>query len=340
MVLRCLTVCAVAFFLATSIIRADEPDADKVLDRFVGAWKNDIARKDPEAPQGRKLTSDEVVAKSLKGRFLIGREMNPKSDVKFMWFMARDLDGKGYTLTYFNTKGLLGTEWKGTWDEASGTLTSKSSDAPASWSSEAVNRFVGKDKVEANAWMKNDKGESIFDMSLTKTRQPAEAGEKILAAWADDAKPDAELSAELKVLDRLAGTWDVTALSKKAEWTPEDMTIKSKVTRSWVLNRTFLQDISSSDDGTESIALITYDAKRKEYRSWWFSSPGYTSKSTGQWDAASQTLRTTSTLPDGQTSAGSVQFTDNDHHVWKVLITDAGGKVYFDCEWKCVRAKP
>lgn len=73
--------------------------------------------------------------------------------------------------------------------------------------------------------MKNDKGESIFEMSLTKARQPTEAGEKILAAWTADGKPEAELSAELKVLDRLAGTRAVTALSKKAEWTPEDATI-------------------------------------------------------------------------------------------------------------------
>ncbi len=340
MILRCLLAVAVAFFLAASVVRADETDPDKVLDRFVGVWKNDISRKGPEAPEGRKLTSDEVIARSLKGRFLIGREMNPKSDVKVMWFMTRDLDGKGYTWTFFNTLGLLGTEWKGTWDEAAGTLTSKSSDAPATWSSEAVNHFAGKDKVEANAWMKNDKGESIFEMSLTKVRQPAESSEKVLAAWTADAKPDAQLSAELKVLDRLVGTWDVTALSKKAEWTPEDATIKSKVVRSWVLNRRFVQDVSTGDDGTESINLFTFDAKRSEYRSWWFSSPGYTSKSTGQWDAAGKTLRTKSTLPTGQKADGSVRFADDDHHEWKILITDADGKVYFDCAWKCVRAKP
>lgn len=110
--------------------------------------------------------------------------------------------------------------------------------------------------------------------------------------------------------------------------------------RSWVLNRNFLQAISTGEDGHGSVALFGYDAKRRDYRSWWFYSQGFTSKSPWQWDAASQTLRSKSTLPGGQTSAGSVHFTDEDHHESKVLITDASGKVYFDCEWTCVRVKP
>jgi hypothetical protein len=330
----------VGLLLAPGFARAADDEGAKVLDRFVGAWRNDISRQGPEAPERRKLTSSEVIAKELKGRFLIGREVNFESGVKVMWFMRYDRQDGRYAWTFFNTRGLLGTEWKGMWDEAAGTLTSKSSDAPPTWTSEAVNRFVNQDAVESKAWMKDDQGKLIFDMSLTKARQPSEAGEKTLAAWTADATPAAQLSPELKVLDRLAGTWDVTAHGKKAVWTPEEGSMKSKVVRSWVLNRGYLQDVSKADDGTESMSLFTYDPKRGEYRSWWFASDGYTSKSIGQWDAASNSMRLRSTLPEGQTSAGSVHFTDDDHHEWKILITDAAGKVYFDSVWNCVRAMP
>jgi hypothetical protein len=350
MLVRCLLTGVVALLLAPAGAGAAENEAEKVLDRFVGAWRNDISRLGPEAPERRKLTSNEVIAKELKGRFLIGREMNPESGVKVMWFMTYDPQSKSYVWTYFNTRGLLGTEWKGTWDEAAATLTSKSSQSPAMWSSESVNRFVDQDTVEANAWLKDDQGKLIFETSLKKTRQPTDASEKMLAAWTTDWTPAAELPSELKVLDRLAGTWDVTSHAKQAEWTPMEERVTSKVVRTWVLNRTYLQDTSvqnttlegtlTGDDGKQSLSLFTYDPQRAAYRSWWFSSDGYTSKSTGQWDAASNTLRTTSTLPAGQTSVGSVRFTDDDHHEWKILITDDAGKVYFDCIWDCVRAKP
>lgn len=339
--LRCrLLTGMVGLLLFPPFIWAADLEGATVLDRFVGTWRNEISRKGPEAPDRRDLTSNEVITKALKGRFLIGREMNPKSDVKVMWFMTFDPQAGNYSWTYFNTQGLRGTEWKGTWDEATSTLTSHSSDAPPTWTSEAVNRFVNKDAVESIAWMKDNNGKLIFEMSVKKARQPAEASEGILDAWTANATPARELSPELKVLDRLAGTWNVTSLSKKAEWTPEDQHMKSKVVRSWVLNRTFLQDVSTGEDGTESISLFTYDPSRTQYRSWWFSSPGFTSKSTGQWDAASNSMRLKSTLPEGHTSVGSVHFTDENHHEWKILITDAGGKVYFDCVWNCVRATP
>lgn len=336
---RCLLV-LVCVLLTASSSRAEEPTSDKVLDRFVGSWLLDVKRKGPESPQERQLTVNEVTGKALKNRYLIGREMNQNSNVKFLWLMSYDPQAKNYSWTYFNTQGLLGTEWRGTWDEATATLTSKSSDALPTWTSQAVNRFVNKDTVESSAWMKNAEGKSILEMTVKKARQPHDTAEKVLAAWHADPEPKAELSPELKVLDPLAGTWDVTATMKKAEWTPAETTLKSKVVRTWILNRMFLQDTSTNEDGQESIALFTYDPKRSQYRSWWFNSEGHTSKSTGQRAAAGNAIEWKSTLPDGQTSLGSVQIADNDHHEWAIRITDAAGKVYFDTVWKCVRAKP
>jgi hypothetical protein len=324
-----------------------EEAGEKVLDRFVGTWRNEISRKGPEAPEVRKLSSNEVITKVLQGRFLIGREINPDTGVKFMWFLSHDPNAKTFTWTYFNTQGLLGTEWKGTWDESTSTLTSESSDAPATWTSSAVNRFASNDAAEGKSWMKDDKGKLIFDMSVTKKRQSAKASEATLAAWSADAKPAMELSAELKALDRYAGKWDITSVAKKAEWTPEETRTKGKVERVWVLNRTILQAITKGDDGKETISLLTFDPKRSEYRGWWFASAGPMTKATGKWEKASDSIQLKSTLPIGQTRRDeeprptiSLRYIDADHHEWQIQHTDVAGKVYFDCTVNCVRAKP
>jgi hypothetical protein len=139
-----LTIGKFGLLLSPAFAWATDAEGEKVLDRFVGAWRNEISRKDPEAPEGRTLTSHEVITKSLNGRYLIGRDMNPHSGVKVMWFLTHDVHAKNYAWTYFNTQGLVGTEWKGTWDDATSTLTSKSSDAPPKWTSAAVNHSVNK----------------------------------------------------------------------------------------------------------------------------------------------------------------------------------------------------
>jgi hypothetical protein len=113
----------------------------------------------------------------------------------------------------------------------------------------------------------------------------------------------------------------------------------SKVTRKWVLDGRFLQDTSASSDGSEGFSLLTYDPQMKAYRSWWFSSEGHTSKSTGAWDASSETISFNANLGDGLTSRGSVHFIDNDRHDWKVIVNDGDGKLYFHGEWKVTRRK-
>jgi Protein of unknown function (DUF1579) len=325
-----------AICLIVPTVYAVEPTPEQVMEKFVGAWRNEDVQTTAD---GRKKASHELITKELKGRYLIGRDTNLQNGVKTLWLMTYDPQQKDDISTFFNSHDLHGVQWRGSWDEASQTHTSHSSDAPAGWTSEAASRFVTKDRVEATAWMKDAQGKSILDMTFTKTRQSDDVREKWLAAWQADSEKVPELSPELKLLDRLAGTWDVTAESKKAEWTPADISIKSKVVRSWVLNRTYLQDISTGADGTESISLNTYDPKRSEYRAWWFSSEGYTSKSTGQADQTGNAILWKSTLPTGQTSNGSVTILDADNQVWKFIITDAADKVYFDCVWHCVRAK-
>lgn len=187
--------------------------------------------------------------------------------------------------------------------------------------------------------MKDEAGTLLFDSTAKKTRQPAEAGAKVLADWSRPRNPDDKLPPELKVLDRLAGTWDATSVSKPAEWTPKEVRTTSKITRKWVLDGRFLQDTSEISDGSEGLSLLTYHPRRQAYRSWWFSSEGHTGKSTGQWDAASETILFQDDLGNGLTSRASVHFLDKDRHDWKVIIKDGDGKLYFHGEWNVTRRK-
>ena len=93
----------------------------------------------------------------------------------------------------------------------------------------------------------------------------------------------------------------------------------------------------SADDNLKDLWLMTHDPQMKAYRSWWFSSDGYTQKSGGKWDAAAQTIEFRSDLGNGLTSSGGVRSIDNDRHIWTVTIRDGNGKLFFDAQWNVSR---
>jgi hypothetical protein len=319
---------------------AEQPDELKPLNHFVGAW--DIAvthAPTPALAAGAKSNAQEHMCWFLKDRVVLSRGLSQPDGVKSLWVLTYDPNKKSYPMWYFNTAGVIGGEWRGTWDEASKTLTSSATDTPAGWTSKGTNQFPDKQSSLAAAWMKDDAGTLLFSMEWKKTRQSAEAGEKILAAWAKPEEIGAQKTPEMKILERLAGTWDSAAVFKVAEWTPEEVKSKSKVTRTWVLNNQFLQDISVSADGNESLGLFTYDARMKAYRSWWFSSEGHNNKSSGSWDAATETFTFKTEMENGLKSQNTVQLIDKDRQEWRVLVKDEAGKLYFCGEWSLTRHK-
>jgi hypothetical protein len=252
--------------------------------------------------------------------------------------MTYDPNAKTYPLWYFNTTGVFGGEWSSTWDDAARTLTATATDTPKGWTSRGTNHFPDQNTDQVAVWMKDETGTVLFDSVTRKTRQPAEYGEKVLAQWSRQ-KPGENLPPEMKVLDRLAGTWDAKVVFKPAQWTPSEVRTTSKNTRTWVLDGQFLQDTSEISDGTQGFSLVTYDPQMKAYRSWWFNSEGRTSKSGGKWDAAAETLSFRADLGDGLTSYSSVRFIDRDRHDWKVMVKDGDGKLYFHGEWVVTRRR-
>jgi hypothetical protein len=313
-----------------------KPDGLKALSNFVGSWNTTGTNK---VVPDIKITVKENTAWILKERFILGRESSQPDGVKALWLMTYDSKTNTYPLWYFNNKDGLGGEWRSTWNEDAKTLTGKATDTPPRWTSGVTNRFPDKNTNQAAFWMKDDVGKLLFDVEAKKTRQPDEAGKEIVVAWSKLDKADPPLSTQLKVLERLAGSWDSVAVSKPAEWTPKEVRTTSKITRKWVLDGHFLHEASEISDGQEGFSLLTFDPQMKKYRSWWFYSEGNFSKSVGEWDAVAETMSFSSDLDDGLVSRSSLRFIDDDHHDCRVVITDRTGKLYFDTKWIVARHK-
>lgn len=313
----------------------NKPDGLKALDHFVGVWNTEVMSKSDDA----KRSVRESTARTLKNRFILGKEVSQPDGVKSLWLMTFDAKTNSYPFWMFNSRDLLGGEWSSTWDEATKTFTGKATDTPKGWTSSGINRFSDKNTDHVSFWMKDETGKQMFEGEAKKTRQPDANSEKVIATWSKVEKPAVPLPPELKALERLVGSWDTVAISKPAEWTPKEIRTTSKVTRKWVLDGRFLQDTSEGSDGQESFSLMTFDPQMKKYRSWWFNSEGNRNKAVGERNEETESMAFRAELDDGLVARSSVRFIDKDRHIWKVEVKDGNDKLYFDTEWTVTRRK-
>lgn len=334
------TMTVLATLTAVHSQEGEKGDGSKALDYFVGVWNTEATDKPAKwLPDGGKRSLKESTTKILRNRFTLSREVSQPDGGKSLWLMTYDPKTNSYPTWIFNNKGVLGGEWKGKWDESTKTLTGKAMDTPKGWTSSGSNRFADKNSNHVAFWMKDETGTLMFELEAKKVRQPAEAGDKVVAAWSIMEKTDPPPPPELKVLERLIGSWDTVAVSKPAVWTPKEVRTTSKVTRKWILDGRFVQDTSEVSDGQEGFSLMTFDPAVNKYRSWWFSSEGHSNKTAGEWNERTETMSFKADLDDGLVARSSAQFVNKDRHVWKVEIKDGGGKLYFDSEWTLTRQK-
>lgn len=139
---------------------------------------------------------------------------------------------KTYRSWYFNSFGQA-AEWADQWDEESKTLSGKSVTGNGS----RKGQFIDKDTIAWTVVAKSKDGKTFLDLQAKQTRRKAPVDKPKEEKTEGPPKPP-----ELKVLERLIGTWDATAVFKVAEWTPNEVRTTSKVTRQWVLNGRFIQD--------------------------------------------------------------------------------------------------
>ena len=145
-------------------------------------------------------------------------------------------------------------------------------------------------------------------------------------------------SPELKVLSRFVGTWDAESVSKPAAWTPQELRETSIEVDEWVLDGWFVQGTTKGRGGkANAISMITYDPMRKEYHFSHFSTGGFVSQWSGQWDEANQTFSLRGDAAKGITSTGTVHFIDRDRREFHLIAKDRDGKVYYDVQGTSTR---
>jgi hypothetical protein len=159
-----------------------------------------------------------------------------------------------------------------------------------------------------------------------------------VGALADEPK-NADKPAELKILERFVGTWKDEAVYKPSVWTPKEKRETSTSRFEWSLNGRFVVERGKTTDGDEELQVMTFDAKKKAFRRWYFDSDGSSREWTGQWDDKNSTLTWTAALDDGITAISVWKLTDKDTLVWTWTAKDKEGKLYGSIEGKSVRQK-
>jgi hypothetical protein len=151
---------------------------------------------------------------------------------------------------------------------------------------------------------------------------------------------------ELRVLDHWVGAWDVELTVKPNADVPKGMHAKGTVTAEWILQGRFLQQIGDLEPGDGSPGmqvknLMTYDPRKKVYRSWMFFSSGLVIESEGTWDERSRRLTSTSRDAErGTTTTTQATFAEDGTESWSMISKDRTGKVVEETIGKNTRRKP
>jgi hypothetical protein len=143
--------------------------------------------------------------------------------------------------------------------------------------------------------------------------------------------------AQLKVLDRLLGTWDVRVTVRA----PFPGTVTYAETYAWVLDRQFLRgETTVKSDGTQDFSMTTFDAAAGSYHVWVFTtSTGAYELPLGTWDAQTQSMDWTSG-PNTQLSFTSRwTFPDVNTRRWTARLKDWKGQVIIDLDGTCIRRR-
>lgn len=331
--------------LGPQIVKAEEPaeksavsiSKNSVLQRWVGVWDMAGTLKPSKwHPNGGETTGKESTVWALKNRIIVTRVMSQPGGQKTFFISTYDSQRDAYPYWCFDSNGLLGAQWLLKWNASARTVVGRSTDSPPAWTSGCQDRFPDTNTILTRYWMRDENGKLLMETDARRDRLPGEREAAIVAAWKKH-EPADDLPAELKVLDRMIGTWDTVSIQKPAEWTPAGGRFTAKIKREWILNGRVVMDTSIHSNGQESIALFGFSPGSKAYRSWWFNSEGHRNEGKGSWNEKSQTLSYLTELDDGKRMRTVVGVSEADKEQWQFKVTDADGKVYLDMETTATR---
>jgi len=145
-------------------------------------------------------------------------------------------------------------------------------------------------------------------------------------------------SAELQVLDRFVGTWDLFVTAKPRDG--QTATKKTSETRRWSLGGKFVQfenPQTENPDEPHFHMLVTYDPATKTYPGVMMSGAGR-SLVTGTWDQTNNTMTFNGkSLEDGGTFVFKHRFIDADHGESSGVLMNAKGEISLEVTQKQTR---
>ena len=299
---------------------AETPPEMKVLDGFVGTWKVEQTSKSAD---GRELTAPGFTTPPyvLGVRYLEYVPHTNPGDQESLGMFTYDA-AQGKYRSWFFSSGGQHSEWSGTWDDKTRTLT-RTAELPSGHVATGISTFVDDDTLDFSIVARRPDGTVVFELTSRLTRQvnAAPVVHRKSAGWVAS-------RAELEPLDRMAGMWSDEAVMKRAEWTPEEVRLASESESFWTLGGTCLLQMSE-----EAVFLTTYSAAEKSVKMWHFNASGYIHEWTGDWDDAnSLTLRSDLDGHPDVSSGLKQRFIGNDTTTLSAIATDKAGKVYYRME--------
>jgi len=302
----------------------------QVLQNYVGTWDVKVA--------GNELAKGEDTAHwILGGRFLEQSGFvvseNGTNRVEITTLYTFDTTKKVYRSWSFLSTG-TSSQAEMTWDARTKTMTSVTRPNADGGRSTITADFSESGKERWKFVFTDRDGKAVGEMSGVNTLRK---GSELQPESAQGVRELGERSAELRILDRLLGTWRTEYRQMKAEWTPEEENGSADLVCTRELAGQVIRERGTYSDQTTSTWLLNYDAEQRKYRSWWFNSLGLTSESSGRWDESTKTLFWTTVEPSEFNTTSQHGFPDSGKCDWKVLVQDTQGVTMFRMEGTSLR---
>lgn len=144
---------------------------------------------------------------------------------------------------------------------------------------------------------------------------------------------------EMKVLEKMVGTWKSENVLKVAPDGSTPATSTSTAKTSLILGGRFIENKNYGADGAlQNTMIFGYDDRAKVYRQWLFSSNGDTLESEGTWNEEAKIL-TFVKEGGGHKGVFAIHFVDDNTMHSTIVWKDAAGKVTYDLDCKATRQK-
>lgn len=144
-------------------------------------------------------------------------------------------------------------------------------------------------------------------------------------------------SPELKVLDRLVGSWRLEEVERQANGDEKKNT--AILITKWSLQGRYIEVRGTESDGKKqnSLNLWTYDSDAGVYKMWMFvwNNPN-TIPVTWRWNESKKTFTGKGA---GNTMQMTIRFIDNDRYEYTATAKDASGNVVVETKGKVFRKK-